>query len=53
MRARVRRRLLQRLVRRGLLEIDDAHNMAQWTHGDEFSVDAGVSIETADLPGLE
>ena len=34
--AKVRRRLLQRLVRRGLLAEDDAQARAQWDHGGGF-----------------
>ena len=49
--AKVRRRLLQRLVRRGLLAEDDAQARAQWDHGGGFSVDASVRIEAADRAG--
>ena len=43
--AKVRRRLLQSLVRRGLLAEDDAQAMAPWDHGGGFSVDASVRID--------
>ena len=51
--AKVRRRLLESFVRRGLLESDAAHAMQAWQHGGGFSVDASVRIEAADRPGLE
>jgi hypothetical protein len=50
--AKVRRRLLS-FVRRGLLESDDAHNMAQWAHGGGFSVDESMRIADADHAGRE
>ena len=51
--AKVRHRLLQSFVRRGLLDGDDARDMAQWAHGGGFSVDASVRIEAADRAGRE
>ena len=51
--AAVRRRLLGSFVRRGRLERDDAHTMAQWAHGGGFSVDASVRIEANDHAGRE
>ena len=51
--AKVRRRLLQSFVRRGLLAEDDAQAMAQWAHGGGFSVDGSVRIEAADRAGRE
>ena len=48
---KVRGRLLESFVRRGLLAGDDALNMAQWGHGGGFSVAAAVRIEAADRPG--
>jgi hypothetical protein len=51
--AKVRRRLLASVVRRGLLAPDDAQAMAQWAHGGGFSVDASVRIEAADRAGRE
>jgi len=51
--AKVRRRLLQSFVRRGLLPGDDARAMQAWAHGGGFSVDATVRIEAADRPGRE
>jgi hypothetical protein len=51
--AKVRRRLLRALTRRGVLEPEDAETMANWTHGGGFSLDASVRIEGADRPGLE
>ncbi|MGH7186023.1 MAG: transposase, partial [Pseudomonadota bacterium] len=49
---KVRRRLLQSFVRRGLLAGDDARAMQAWAHGGGFSVDAAVRIEASDRPGL-
>ena len=46
--AKVRRRLLESFVRRGLLDSDAAHAMQAWQHGGGFSVDAAVRIEAAD-----
>ncbi|MBK7677204.1 MAG: transposase [Candidatus Accumulibacter sp.] len=43
--AKVRRRLLRALTRRGVLEPEDAETMANWAHGGGFSLDAGVRIE--------
>jgi hypothetical protein len=51
--AKVRRRLLRALTRRGVLEPEDAEAMANWAHGGGFSLDASVAIEGADRPGLE
>ncbi len=51
MQAQVRRRLLRRVVRRGLLPADDAQAMAQWQHGGGFSVDASVRIAATDRAG--
>ena len=51
--AKVRRRLLQSFVRRGLLDGDDARAMQAWAHGGGLSVNAAVRIEAADRPGLE
>jgi hypothetical protein len=51
--AKVRRRLLRALTRRGVLEPEDAETMASWEHGAGFSLDASVRIEGADRPGLE
>ena len=51
--AKVRRRLLRALTRRGVLEPEDAETMASWEHGGGFSLDASVRIEGADRPGLE
>ncbi len=49
----VRQRILRAFVRRGLIEKDDADEMGGWEHGGGFSVDASVSIEGTDRPGLE
>ena len=51
--AKVRRRLLRALTRRGVLEPEDAETMANWAHGGGFSLDASMRIEGADRPGLE
>ena len=51
--AKVRRRLLESFVRRGLLDSDAAHAMQAWQHGGGFSVDASVRIEAADRAGRE
>ncbi len=51
--AKVRRRLLRALTRRGVLEPEDAETMASWEHGGGFSLDASVRIEGADRQGLE
>jgi len=51
--AKVRRRLLRALARRGVLEPEDAETMASWEHGGGFSLDASVRIEGADRQGLE
>ncbi|MBK7676633.1 MAG: transposase [Candidatus Accumulibacter sp.] len=50
--AKVRRRLLRALTRRGVLEPEDAETMANWAHGGGFSLDARVH-RSADRPGLE
>ena len=49
----MRRRLLRVSVRRGPLPRDDAQAMAQWQHGDGFSVDGSVRIAAADRAGRE
>jgi hypothetical protein len=51
--AKVRRRLLRALTRRGVLEPEDAEAMANWAHGGGFSLDASLRIEGTDRPGLE
>ncbi|SBT09328.1 hypothetical protein ACCAA_680045 [Candidatus Accumulibacter aalborgensis] len=51
--AKVHRRLLRALTRRGVLEPEDAETMASWEHGGGFSLDASVRIEGADRQGLE
>jgi hypothetical protein len=51
--AKVRRRLLRALTRRGVLEPEDAETMASWDHGGGFSLDASVRIEGADRQGPE
>ena len=51
--AKVRRRLLRALTRRGVLDPEDAEAMANWAHGGGFSLDASVRIEGTDRPGLE
>jgi len=51
--AKVRRRLLRALTRRGVLEPEDAQTMASWEHGGGFSLDASVRVEADDRPGLE
>jgi hypothetical protein len=51
--AKVRRRLLRALTRRGVLEPEDAETMASWEHEGGFSVDASVRVEGADRLGLE
>ena len=53
MQVKVRWRLLESFVRRGLLPADTAQAMAQWKHGGGLSVDGSVRIEAADRPGLE
>ena len=52
MQAKVRRRLLRALTRRGVLEPEDADAMASWEHGGGFSLDVRVRIEGADRQGL-
>ncbi len=51
--AKVRRRLLRALTRRGVLEPEDAETMASSEHEGGFSVDASVRVEGADRLGLE
>ncbi len=51
--ARVRRRLLRALTRRGVLAAEDAQTVANGAHAGGFSLDARVRIEGADRPGLE
>ena len=50
---RARQRILRAFVRRGLIDKDDAKEMAAWEHGGGFSVDASVCIEGNDRAGLE
>ncbi len=52
-RADARKRILRAFVRRGLIEADDAKEMARFQHGGGFSVDAGVCIAATDRAGLE
>ena len=51
--ARVRTRVLRTLVKRKLIEKDDATEMRAWAHDGGFSVDGSVRIEGADRMGLE
>jgi hypothetical protein len=51
--ARVRQRVLRWFVRQGYLDKDDAKDMAEWSNGGGFSVDASVQIEADDRAGLE
>ena len=51
--AKVRRRLLRALTRRGVLEREDAEAMDAWDHAGGFSLDASVRIEAQDREGLE
>ena len=51
--ARVRQRVLRWFVRQGYLDKDDAKDMAQWSNGGGFSVDASVRVEADDRAGLE
>jgi DNA-directed RNA polymerase subunit RPC12/RpoP len=51
--AKVRRRLLRALTRRGVLEREDAEAMDAWDHAGGFSLDATVRIEAQDREGLE
>lgn len=51
--AKVRRRLLRALTRRGVLEREDVQAMGEWDHGGGFSLDASVRIEAEDRDGLE
>ena len=51
--ADARKRILRAFVRRGLIEADDAKEMAGYQHGGGFSVDAGVCIAATDRAGLE
>ena len=53
MQAKIRRRLLRALTRRGVLEPEDAETMANWDHGGGFSLDASGRVEGADRPGLD
>jgi hypothetical protein len=46
--AKVRRRSLRALTRRGVLKPEDAETMANWGHGGGLSLDASVRIEGAD-----
>lgn len=45
--ARVRRRVLAAYRRHGVLNAEDAHDLAGWDHGGGFWVDAAVGIATA------
>ncbi len=45
--------MLKLLVRRALLEPEQAQAMRQWDNGGGFSVDACVRVEARDRPGLE
>ena len=49
--ADARKRILRAFVRRGLIEADDAKEMAGYQHGGGFSVDAGVCIDATDRAG--
>jgi hypothetical protein len=49
----IRRRLLRALTRRGVLEPENAKEMATWEHGGGFSLDVGTCIEADDREGLE
>ncbi len=51
--ARVRRRLLPVVVRRGLPPGDDARAMGRWQHGGGFSVHGSVRVEATDRTGRE
>ena len=51
--AHARKRILHAFVSRGLIEADDAKEMAGYQHGGGFSVDAGVCIAATDRAGLE
>jgi hypothetical protein len=51
--ARVRQRVLRWFARQGYLDKDDAKDMAEWSNGGGFSVDASVQIEADDRAGLE
>jgi hypothetical protein len=50
---KIRRRLLRALIRRGVLDPEDAEAMANWAHGSGFSLGASVRIERTDRQGLE
>jgi len=49
--AKVRRRLLRALTRRGVLEPEEPEAMANWAHVDGFSLDTSVRIEVHRPPG--
>lgn len=51
--AKLCRRVLRALARRGLLEREDAEAMGAWDHGAAFSLDAAVRVEANDRQGLE
>ncbi len=51
--ARVRQRVLRWFVRQGYLDKDDAKDMARWSNGGGFSVDASVRVGADDRAGLE
>ena len=51
--ADARKRIPHAFVRRGLIEADDAKEMAGYQHGGGFSVDARVCIAATDRAGLE
>lgn len=53
MQARVRQRVLRWFATRGYLDKDDAKEMAAWSNGGGFSLDAAVRIEGHDRAGLE
>ena len=49
--AHARKRILHAFVSRGLIDTDDAKEMAGYQHGGGFSVDAGVCIAATDRQG--
>jgi hypothetical protein len=51
--ARVRQRVLRWFAARGYLDKDDVKEMAAWSSGGGFSLDAAVRIEGHDRAGLE
>jgi len=51
--ARVRKRVLNLIKRRKILEPHDVDNMREWKHGGGFSLNADVSINAEDRRGLE